>query len=70
MGTQASENSGNQVTVDEFKSFESSVSSQISELHEIIAQRMQAKIPSAPPLLDKPATPHVKNVGLEEEVAD
>jgi hypothetical protein len=70
MGTQTSEDSGNQVTVDEFKSFESSVSSQISELREMIAQLMQAKIPSAPSLHDKPATPHVENAGLEEEVAD
>jgi hypothetical protein len=70
MGTQTSEDSGNQVIEDEFKSFQSSVSSQISELREMIAQLMQAKIPSAPPLSDKPATPHVENAGLEEEVAD
>jgi hypothetical protein len=70
MGTKDSENSGNQVTVDEFKSFESSVSSQMSELREMIAQLMQAKIPSAHPLPDKPATLHVENAGLEEEVAN
>jgi hypothetical protein len=70
MGTQASENPGNQVTIDEFKTFESSVSSQMSELREMLAQLMQAKIPSAPSLLDIPATLNVENAGLEEEDAD
>jgi hypothetical protein len=70
MGTQASEGSGNQVFMDDFKTLESSVTSQISELREMIAQLMQAKTPSAPPLPDKPATPQVENEGLEEEVAD
>jgi hypothetical protein len=46
------------------------MSSQISELREMIAQLMQAKTPIAPPLPDKPATPQVENEGLEEEVAD
>jgi hypothetical protein len=70
MGTQASEGSGNQVFMDDFKTLESSVTSQISELHEMIAQLMQTKTPSAPPLPDKPATPQVENEGLEVEVAD
>jgi hypothetical protein len=69
MGTQASEGSG-QVSVDDFKILESSMTSQISELREIIAQLMQAKNPIAPPLPDKPTTPQVENEGLEEEVVD
>jgi hypothetical protein len=63
-----SEGSG-QVSMGDFKTFESSVSTQISELHEMIAQLIQAKTPSAPPL-EKPATPQVENVELEEEEAD
>jgi hypothetical protein len=69
MGTQASEGSG-PVFVDDFKTLESSMTSQISELREMIVQLMQSKTPIAPPLLDKPATPQVENEGLEEEVAD
>jgi hypothetical protein len=46
------------------------MSSQMSELHEMIAQLMQAKIPSAPHLPDIPATINVENEGLEKEVAD
>jgi hypothetical protein len=70
MGTQTSETSGNQVTMDDFKSLESNMSSQMSELREMIAQLMQAKPPSAPPLSDIPATLNVENAGLEEEVAN
>jgi hypothetical protein len=70
MGTQASEGSGNQISVDDFKTLESSMTSQISELREMIAQLMQAKTPIAPPLSDKPAIPQVENERLEEEVAD
>jgi hypothetical protein len=70
MGTQASEGSGNQVSMDDFKTLESSMTSQISELREMIEQLMQAKTPIAPPLLEKPATPQVENEGLEEEDAD
>jgi chromatin remodeling complex protein RSC6 len=69
MGTQASEVSG-QVSVDDFKTLESSMTSQISELHEMIVQLMQAKTLIAPPIPKKPATPQVENEGLEEEVAD
>jgi hypothetical protein len=70
MGTQQSEG---QVSVDEFKSLESSMTSmtsQISELHEMIAQLMQAKTNSAPPPPEIPATPQVENVELGEEGAD
>jgi hypothetical protein len=56
--------------MDDFKSLESNMSSQISELREMIAQLMQAKNVSAPPPPEKPTTPHVENVELEEEVAD
>jgi hypothetical protein len=56
MDTQTSETSGNQVTMDDFKSLESNMSSQMSELREMIAQLMQAKNPSAPPLPDIPAS--------------
>jgi hypothetical protein len=49
MGTKSSETSGNQVTMDDFKYLESTMTSQMSELHEMIAQLMQAKAPSAPP---------------------
>jgi hypothetical protein len=63
-----SEGSG-QVSVGDFKTFESSMSTQISELHEMIAQLIQAKTPSAPPP-EKTATPQVENVGVEEEDAD
>jgi hypothetical protein len=69
MGTQPSEGSG-QVSVDDFKTLESSMTSQISELREMIAQLMQAKTPIAPPPLEKPATPQVENEGLKEEDAD
>jgi hypothetical protein len=55
--------------MDDFKNLESSMSTQISELREMIAQLIQAKTPSAPPP-DKPATPQVENVGLKEEDAD
>jgi hypothetical protein len=48
MGTQESEGSG-QVSMDDFKSLKSSMTTQISELHEMIAQLIQAKTPSAPP---------------------
>jgi hypothetical protein len=54
MGTQQSEG---QVSVDDFKTLESSMTSQISELHEMIAQLMQAKTPIAPPPPEKPTTP-------------
>jgi hypothetical protein len=40
MGIQASEESGNQVSVDDFKTLESFMTSQISELREMIAQLM------------------------------
>jgi hypothetical protein len=56
--------------MDDFKSLESTMSSQMSELREMIVQIMQAKPPSAPPLAEIPATLNEKNVGLEEEVAD
>jgi hypothetical protein len=52
MGTQASEGPGNQVFVDDFKTLESSMTSQIGELHKMIAQLIQAKTPIAPPLPD------------------
>jgi hypothetical protein len=68
MGTQESEGSG-QVSMGDFKTFESSVSTQISELREMIAQLIQAKTSSTPPP-EKPATPQVENVGVEEEDAD
>jgi hypothetical protein len=70
MGTESSETSGNQVTMDDFKSLESTMTSQMSELREMIAQLMQAKPPSAPPLPEIPATLNGENVGLEEEDAD
>jgi hypothetical protein len=53
----------------DFKTLESSMTTQISELREMIAQLIQAKTPSAPPP-KKPATPQVENVGLEEEDAN
>jgi hypothetical protein len=71
MGTE-SEVLGNQETMDDFKSMESTMTSQMSELREIIAQLMQAKAPSAPPPPppEIPATLNREDVGLEEEDAD
>jgi hypothetical protein len=70
MGTDDSETSAMQVTMIDFKALESTVTSQMNELHEMIAQLMQAKFPSATPLPDILTTPHVENAGLEEEVID
>jgi hypothetical protein len=56
--------------MDDFKSLESTMTSQMSELREMIAQLMQAKALSAPPLSEIPATLNRENVGLEEEDAD
>jgi hypothetical protein len=46
------------------------MTSQISELREMMAQLMQAKTTNAPPPPEKPATPQVENVGVDEEGAD
>jgi hypothetical protein len=54
----------------DFKSLESTMTSQMNELHEIMAQLMQAKFASATPLSDIPAPLNVENAGLEEEDAD
>jgi hypothetical protein len=69
MGTQQGEGSG-QVSTDDFKTLESSMTTQISELREMIAQLMQAKTPIATPPPKKPATPQLENMGLEEEDAE
>jgi hypothetical protein len=70
MGTETSETSGNQVTMDDFKSLESTMSSQMSELREMIARLMQAKAPSAHPPPEIPTTLNRGDLGLEEEDAD
>jgi hypothetical protein len=56
--------------MDDFKSLESTMSSQMSELREMIAQLMQAKAPSAHPPPEIPATLNRGDLGLEEEDAD
>jgi hypothetical protein len=70
MGTDASETSATQVAMVDFKSLESSMTSQMNELREMMVQLMQAKFPSATPLPEIPAPLNVENVGLEEEVVD
>jgi hypothetical protein len=52
--------------MDDFKSLESTMSSQMSGLCEIIAQLMQAKAPSAPPKI--PATLNRSNVGRKKRM--
>jgi hypothetical protein len=57
--------------MDDFKSLESTMSTQISELREIIAQLMQAKASSAPPPpLVAPASTEQVEVGVEDEDTD
>jgi hypothetical protein len=79
MGTDDSETSATQVTMvflklqvtmADFKSLESTMTSQRNELREMMAQLMQAKFPSATPLLEIPASLNVGNAGLEDEDAD
>jgi hypothetical protein len=65
MGIEDSETSATQVTMVDFKSLESTMTSQMNELREIMAQLMQAKFPSATPLLDIPAPLNVENAGDE-----
>jgi hypothetical protein len=67
MGT-VSETSGNQVTMDDFKYLESTMSSQMSELREMIVQLMQAKAPSAPPPLEFTATLNRDEVGWKKRM--
>jgi hypothetical protein len=70
MGTE-SEVSATQVTMDDLKSMESTMSNQISELCEMIVQLMQAKFPSVPPPpLEIPAPLNREEVGVEDEDAD
>jgi hypothetical protein len=69
MGTNDSETLATQVTMVDFKSLESTMTSQMNELREMMAQLMQAKLPSATPLPEMPAPLNVENAGLEEEDA-
>jgi hypothetical protein len=69
MGTE-SEGSANQVTMDDFKSLESTVFSQISELCQMLAQIMQAKTHIAPPPPEAPASRNRAEVGVEDEDAN
>jgi hypothetical protein len=69
MGTE-SETSATQVTMDYFKSLESTMSTQISELREMIVQLMQAKSPIAPLPPPEISTPlNRKEVGVEDKDA-
>jgi hypothetical protein len=70
MGTNDSETSATQVTMVDFKSLESTMTSQMNELREMMAQLMQAKFSSATPLSEIPAPLNVENAGLEEEDTD
>jgi hypothetical protein len=67
MGTKNSETSTTQVTMDDFKILESTMSNQISELREVIVQLMQAKASSAPPPPEAPAYTKRVEVGVENE---
>jgi hypothetical protein len=49
----------------DFKSFESTVTSQMNKLREMMAQLMHAKFSSATPLPDIPAPLNIENAGLE-----
>jgi hypothetical protein len=67
MGTENSETSTTQVTMDDFKILESTMSNQISELCEVIVQLMQAKASSAPPPPEAPAYTKRVEVGVENK---